>query len=824
MRVSPLQDDFSGGEVSPLYQGRVTSELYRKCMAECENYLPTVQGPLIRRQGTGFAAEVKDSSRATRLVRFEFSTEQAYVLEFGHLYIRFYKDNAPIVETAKNITGATNANPCVITSNSHGYSNGDEVVINSVGGMTQLNGRRFIVAGVTANTFQLSGVNSSAYGTYTSGGTAERIYTKVTAYTEAQVFELNFEQSADVLYIVHSDHYPATLTRTGHTSWSLGSFTIGGGPYQAQQDAITISVVRSGAGPYTYTITASAALFTQYTNIFQTIRWKSTNWYYGYATYVSSTVVTVSHKTSIADVTGIVDFRLGVWYDGNFPSKIAFHEDRLCFSGYPDFPQRVDGSATGDYSDFEPTEPDGTIVASGAISFTINAREVNANRWFVSDEKGLLVGATGGNFGIRPSSQNEALSPTNVVAKKVNSFGSADIQPTQIGKATLFVQNSGEKLRELIYFYDVDSFQANDLTFLASHILQSGVKEMARANEPHPLVWCIRNDGVAAVMTYERDSDSLKIGWSRQILGGTSDAAGNPAEIESVAVIPSPDGTFDQVWFVVKRYINGGVKRYVEYLTQFFGDTTDQQDGVFLDCSLTLDSPVTITGATAANPVVITANSHGLVNGDTVIISDIEGMTELNTNIYTVANKTANTFELSGINGTSYTAYVSGGEVRKRVSTVTGLLHLEGQTVKVVGDGAVQTDKTVSSGSITLDTAAAVVHVGYGYDSKAKMLRIEAGSADGTALGKKRRISSLALLLHRTRGLAIGADFETMTDVRFPDDEDLLGHAPALFSGLIREEFESDTDMNNYVCLKQSDPVPGTILAIAPQMVTQDRA
>ena len=144
--------------------------------------------------------------------------------------------------------------------------------------------------------------------------------------------------------------------------------------------------------------------------------------------------------------------------------------------------------------------------------------------------------------------------------------------------------------------------------------------------------------------------------------------------------------------------------------------------------------------------------------------------------------------------------------------------------MKIVGDGAVQTDKTVSSGSVTLDTAAAVVHVGFGYNSDAKLLRIEAGSADGTALGKIRKITGAALLVHRTRGLQIGMSFDSMLNVPFPDTNDELGHAPVLYSGLVRAEIESSSDLENQICLRQSDPMPGIILAVAPQMVTQDRA
>jgi hypothetical protein len=484
-------------------------------------------------------------------------------------------------------------------------------------------------------------------------------------------------------------------------------------------------------------------------------------------------------------------------------------------------------SKTGGYDSttfyFAPSDSSGNVASDNAVSVTANASDVNYTKWTTSDEKGLLVGTTGSEFVTRPSTAGEAITPTNISAKRATSYGSKDCNIVQIGKATLFVQKSGRKLREFIYFYDVDGFQSNDLTYIAGHILSSGVTQMAYQSEPHPLVWAVRTDGVVAAMSYVRDPDNLKVGWSRQILGGTSDAAGTHAVVESVAIIPSPDEDFDQVWLAVKRRINGRTVRYIEYMTAMFDDTTDQQDGVFLDCSLGYDSPIAITAATQANPVVITAASHGFNNGDTVVISDIEGMTELNTNIYTVANKTANTFELSGVDGTGYTTYVTGGEVRKRVTTVSGLWHLEGQTVNILGDGAVQASKTVSSGAITLSTPAAVVQVGYNYNSDLKLLRIEAGAADGTALGKTRRINRVGLLLHRTLGMKLGASFDDLNTITFRTTSDQMGHAPALFSGIVSETFSADYDFENQVCIRQDQPLPGTILAVMPQMTTQDR-
>jgi len=833
LKVSPLQSSFNGGEFSPLLHGRVDNERYQTGLETCLNFVSTIQGGLTRRPGTYYVAEVKTSANKTRLVSFQFSVTQAYILEFGNTYIRFFKNNGQIES---------------------------------------------------------------------SPGTPYEISSP---YLTADLFELKFTQSADVLYITHPDYAPRKLTRTSDTSWTLTTIEFTNGPYLPNDDrgwtltpsaatgtgvtlttGATVAVsntanngsglvrittgsahgfstgIRVGIagvggtteanGSWTITVittttfdlqgstyaNAYTAGGTVYPGVFystdvgrQVRMQEGTVW--GYATITAFThagSVTVDVESTLTDTTSKSVWRLGVWSaTTGYPACVTFHEDRLFFGGAPNAPQRLDGSRTSDYENFAPSDADGTITASHAVSFTLNSNDVNVIRWFSPDEKGLLVGTVGGEWVIRAASISEAISPTNVTAKKSTSYGSADIQPVQVGKATLHLQRSTKKLREFLYFYDVDGFRANDLTLLAEHITGEGCTELAYMKEPQSIVWAVRNDGTLLGMTYERDLDALRAGWHRHIIGGYGDAANNQAIVESIAVIPSPDATREELWMIVKRYVDGAVVRYVEYMTKFFEDTDDQQDAFFVDSGLTYDSPITITGITKANPGVVTAASHGFNNGDKVKIIEVEGMTEVNGESYIVANKTANTFELTSVNGganintSSYTTYVSGGEVRKFVTTVSGLDHLEGQSVTVCADGAPQPNKTVASGAITLSTSATVVHVGLGYNSDGQLLRLEAGAADGTALGKTRRTHRVGFLIHRSLGLQIGTSLEELDTLTFRTSTDPLTRAPALYTGIISETLQSDYDFENKIAWRQSQPLPCTILAVMPQLVTQDR-
>ena len=923
-KVAPIISNFGTGEVSSLFYGRVDAERYKTAVATCLNYFPTMQGSLLRRSGTAFVAEAIDSSKKSRLQAFEFSTTQSYMIEFSEAGLRFYKDNGAILETAAVITGATQASPTVITAVAHGYCNGDDVEINSITGMTQLNGRRFRIKNKTANTFELTQVNgganidSTAYTAYSANGTVARVYTKptrvitgitaanpgvvnsaahgfangdqvwikgvvgmtevnsrfftvagatadtfqlsgtnttgytayssggtagVTPYLESELFQVKCTQSADVLYIVHPNYPPAKLTRTGHTAWTFVNVPFVDGPYLLQnirndgsQDTTT-TITNSAAAGANITLTASAALWnfpTPYTgDVGRLVRMKVGASVWGYARIIAdagntSTVAHADVLSTFSTTAATTAWRLGVWSTTTgFPGTVVFHQSRLHFAGSTSFPQRFDSSNTDDFENFKDTNLAATPAPteSNAYFYTLNANDVNAIRWVTSDEKGFLCGTTSGEWVIKNGTPiSTAQSTRDISIKRASSYGSANVQPVQVGKSTLFVQRAGKKIRELLYFYDVDGFQANDMTLLGEHITGAGVTQMCFQKEPISLIWAVRSDGVLASMTYERDLESIRAGWSRHILGGVSDAASNNTYVESIAAIPSPDGTRDEAWVMAKRYINGKTYRYIEYITKVFDDLDKQRDANFLDCSLKYDTPFAINSATQTNPVVLNVTAHGFSNGDQILVSDVYGMTALNTETFTIANVTANTFELQGIDGTSYPAYVSGGYVRKYVSTITGLWHLIGQSVSILGDGAVQPNQTVSSlGSITLQTHATTVRIGLSYNSDGQLLRFDAGSANGTSIGKTRRTHLIGMMLHRTLGLKIGFNFSALDEYTFRASSDPMSRAPGLFTGIISENVDSDYDFENQFCWRQSQPLPGLIQAVMPQMETQDR-
>ena len=151
-----LENDFTGGRVSPLMNKRSNAKRYQNGVKTLQNMTLLTQGGVTSRLGTEFVAEVKDSDAACRLIPFQFSTTETYILELGNLYARVYKESGQVLESDLTITGITAADPAVVTSTSHGLANGDQVYITEVVGMTEINHPRtfYTVANKTANTFE----------------------------------------------------------------------------------------------------------------------------------------------------------------------------------------------------------------------------------------------------------------------------------------------------------------------------------------------------------------------------------------------------------------------------------------------------------------------------------------------------------------------------------------------------------------------------------------------------------------------------------------------------------------------------------------------
>ena len=750
-RVAVQLTNFTGGELSPRLDGRNDLNKYSSGCKTLENMIIYPHGSAARRSGSRFIAEVKSSAAKTRLIPFEFSTTQTYMMEFGNQYIRFYKDNGQILEGDKTISGATQANPVVITATSHGYSNGDEISITSVAGMTELNNKRYLVANKTTNTFEITNVdgtniNGTSFTAYTSGGVANRVYEISTPYLTAELFDIKYAQSADVMYITHPNHEVEKLSRTGHTSWTLSDVDFTKGP---MQDANTTDTTLNPGATAVGTGVSLAASAT--TGINSGSGFLSTDvgrfvfLHGGYAkiTAVTDTTnATIEILTTLSASTATADWRLGSFSDTTgHPSSVTFFEQRLVFAGTSNEPQTLFFSRSGDYENMD-ANIGGTIADDDAIIYTIASNQVNAIR-FMTATRTLIVGTAGGEFTVSGGGTDVAITPTNILIKKQSNHGAANVDAISAGNATLFLQRAKRKIRELAYNFDVDGYLAPDMTILAEHITEGGITQMAYQQEPNQIVWMTRSDGQLIGLTYQREQQVTA--WHRQIFGGVF-GSGN-AVCESVAVIPTDDTEY-QVYVIVKRTINSITRRYVEYLNNFDFTETDNTTFNFLDSQLDYSGSAT--------------------------------------------------------------------------TTITGLEHLEGQVVSILADGSTHPDKTVSSGAITLDRSSTKVKVGLSYTSLLQTMRLDAGAANGTSQGKTKRIYDISLRLFESVGVEVGPDLSNMERIPFRSSADDMDTAIPVFTGDKEIEFRGNYETDGFIFVRQTQPLPLTVLSLYPNLVTND--
>ena len=666
-RSAPAFSSFTAGEVSPRMEGRVTLDTYREGLSDMTNLLVLPQGGVTRRPGTEFLGEIKDSSKAARLIPFQFKTTDTYILEFGDQVMRVYRNGLQVIDaTDKNITAITQASPGVITSNSHGFSNGDEVYVDAIVGMTELNGRNYRVANVTTNTFTLTDLFGNAIDTtnftaYTSGGTATEIYNIASPYAVADLPAVRFVQSADTMFLVHPSYAIRKLTRTADNNWTFSTASITGSPSPN---------LDSGANDY--------------------------------------------------------------------PSVVSFFEQRLVFGATNNNPQTLWFSKNGDYENFTTGTAD-----DDALIYTIASNQVNAIR-YLSATRVLTIGTTGGEYVLTATSDGP-VTPTTTLIRKYSNYGSAAIDPVQVADVTLFVQRGGRKVREFRYVGDINvsAYQAPDITIVAEHITAGGLLSFAYQQEPDGVIWAIRADGTLLGVTYRREEEV--VAWHKHIIGGEYD--GGQAIVESIATLPSDTGE-DELYMIVKRTINSVTKRYVEQMRPFnFGGVTT--GAFFVDCGLRYSG--TATG------------------------------------------------------------------------TLSGLYHLEGETLNVLANGATHPDREVTDGGITLAYNSTTAAVGYGYTSSMQTMRIEAGSADGTSQGKPKRIHAITLRLLETVGIEVGNSSSENDRIFFRDSSMPMNQAVPLFTGDKDIEFPGGYDEDDRLYVRQTQPLPMSVLALFPRMNTFDK-
>jgi hypothetical protein len=598
-----LQRSFAGGVITPELYGRIDLSKFQTGLAECQNFLIQPHGPAASRPGFEFVKEVKTSAKATRVIPFSFSTTQTYALEFGDQYIRFYTQGGQL------LTGTVTA---WVTATV--YTVGD---IRSNGGINY-----YCQTAHTSGTFA---TDLAALRWYVLTGTIVEV---PTPYLEADLFNLHFVQSADVLTIVHPSYAPRELRRLGATRWTLTSITFAP-TISAPTSPAVVATTGTGTTTYKYVITAVssdgldesvATSMVSCTNNLTTAGNKNTvSWaavsgavrYYVYKEengavygYIGQSDGTsfidqnVNPDSSVTPPTSQNPFSSA----NNYPQSVSYFEQRRVFAGTNNKPQTLwlTRSATESNMNYSiPTQDNDAMIIKVA------AREANTIRHLVplSD---LVLLTSGGEWKCSAGSA-DALTPTTIQVKPQSYMGASNVQPVVTGNSILYSADRGAKVREISYSWEAQSYRTVDASIMAPHLFDGyGITDMAYMRSPYQVLWCVRSDGALLGLTYVPDQQVLA--WHTHTTDG---------QFESVCVIA--EGSEDVLYVVVKRTIGGSTKRYVERLRsrQF----SVQEDAFFVDSGLTYSGAAvtTISGLGHLEGKQVVALANGAVVGNLTV-------------------------------------------------------------------------------------------------------------------------------------------------------------------------------------------------------------
>jgi hypothetical protein len=409
------------------------------------------------------------------------------------------------------------------------------------------------------------------------------------------------------------------------------------------------------------------------------------------------------------------EWRLPMWNatDG-YPSKCLLHNNRLWFFNSPNYPDTWWASKLGDYEIFDFSTPP---AATDGFSFALNSTEINEIRWAASHgDKGVLIGTTGGEYIITGSDGVSTPDALSIKVTQLSKYGSIDLKPLTIGNSVLFSPKERAGIIELTFSLESGGYVSKDLSYFASHLFKGRrIVSWAYQRNPNSLILIVLDNGDMLTLSYLKEVD-IKA-FSKRIcpLG---------AGYAHVSSIPdSDDDKIDDVYIIVNRAEVGETENYfleviepeIVSQTSSYGKSAagSPYDYRYIESAVRLDNPKTITNISVGSTTTITSVAHGFSNGNFVRLQNIIGTVKdiLNNNVYKVASVAADTFVLNDASDndidTTGKTYLTGGEARKMVTSMSGLDHLEGKTnIVALADGEVYENLTVSSGSVTFTGGA----------------------------------------------------------------------------------------------------------------------
>lgn len=820
MVIKPGQVTFAGGEASPFLYSRIDLAKYVTFLRTGLNFFVHPHGGASNRGGFRFVKETLDSTKLSRAVDYVFNETQAYSLEFGHNYVRFYTDGAPVLEADKTITGATQANPVVITSAAHGYSNGDDVEISGITGMTELNGKRFTVANVTANTFELSGIDGTSYTAYASGGISEKVYTVTTTYDEEDIMDLKFNSSGDVIYIMHKDYKTQTLTRYAATTWTLEDYEADDGPFMAENIDDTLTITASAVTGSGITLTGSSDIWTS------------------------------------GNVGGL--YKLKHYIEGQSQtSNFSSVSNGVSISAYSTWRVITHGTWTGKIQVQKSTDGGSTWTMMREFS---SANDYNANTFGTEDaEEPFLVrvactsyssGTINADISSDPFYQDGIVritafsSTTSVTADVLSDLGATTA--TNAWSEGAWSTRRGHS-SDSVFIQDRLAFTGSPYEPMTIHMTATSNYTSFRRGQT-----LVDTDGISisllsrqlnAINGLVSLQSLLAFTSSSEWLVGATDDVYTPTSTyrkpqgyrgssgldpiivgETVIYMQSNGQTLRSFAYSFEKDGYTGVDLRIMSSHLFVGhtivDMAYQQDndsiiwlvrddGVLLSFTIMLEQEIAAfmrheTDGEVKSVCSIPADGFDevwvTVERDNGIF--MERMCERVQSDDVMANTFLDSFV--EYDGTA-------------TDTFTGLDHLEGQDVIVIGDGIVYPARTVTNGTVTIPEEREHVYIGLQYFADLETMDIAKTDDRGMVKGRPIKVAAVTFSVLNTRGGWIGPDSDNLYEALIPETDDVSTSGP-LTSDDLRFPLGAGYENGGRVFYRQKAPLPVTITAIVPEV------
>ena len=776
--INSILTNFTAGEISPRVYGRVDLAKYQNGARELTNVTVLPQGGARKRGGTLQVSAVKNNDPDAILVPFVFSTTQAYMLEFGVGYIRFFKDRGVIFDTSFGITSITKSAVTTIALHDalgtpgHTFLNGDRIILTGINGMVELNNREFTVSNKTATTIDI-GIDSTGYANFTSGGDAFRIYQITHSFTADDLATMNFTQSADTLYLFN-DRWPiALLKRLDHASWTLTTAVVEEGPFLDMNidETNTVSIdVASGAGIMTFTKdTLNAAHVGALFRVWE----KANGSTFGYATWAPGATVTVADGT--------------FWeYKGNVYYVVSGGGQQM--SSTASYPTHTKGTVDVFYGQ-------GGAIAqmryehSGycVVQITNVVDTKNANVTVLPQYRTPYTA-----YGARSSFQWQegawsdlrGYPTTGTFHEQRLVAANTEFQPT-----TLW----GSMLDAYLKFKDGDK-DDQSYTYTISSDQVDAIKHMSTTKKL--VVNATSGEYIVAASNAAEAITPTNIKISRETSFGI-------ANVKPVRAGPA-------ILFAQRKGKNTNpARRLREFVYNFQTDSYAAPDLTILSEHITL--PGLTQGAFVASPDLMIWYCRS--DGHMVAMTYERDQQVVGWHHHIVG----------GAGACRHVASIPGDEgdelwlIVERFVDGVNVRHIEVGT-QGLADGVPVHDLQVVNGAIELPFAASSVLVGYRYKSRIKTLHVEAGAQGGTAQGQVGRVYEIIARLQNSIGGTFGSETQLaaakLDPIPYRDADAPLASPVPMFSGDKVLPFDGEWDRDRYIVLEHDDPLPFTLTAL----------